>query len=106
LRPCDLKWLKPARGQFQIFYRHDDAYEPDFVVETDTNKYMCEPKRASDMTDTAVLAKADAAVTWCRHASDHEDRNDGKPWSYLLIPHDAITASRTLQSLAAEYTRR
>jgi hypothetical protein len=27
-----------------------------------------------------------------------------KPWSYLLIPHDVIDESRTLQGLAAAYT--
>jgi len=32
-----LKWLKPAKGQFQIYYRHDAEhleYQPDFVAET------------------------------------------------------------------------
>ncbi len=31
--------------------------------------------------------------------------NDGKPWKYLLIPHDAITDPMTLAGLAAKYTR-
>ena len=26
-----LKWFKPARGQFQIYYHKDQAYEPDFL---------------------------------------------------------------------------
>ena len=33
------RWFKPAKGQFQIFYRHqhqDQPYEPDFAVETKT----------------------------------------------------------------------
>ena len=105
--PDVLKWFKPGKGQFYIYYRHyhrDELYEPDFVVETATAKYLCEPKRASEMNDPEVLAKAKAAVTWCNHATEHELAHGGKPWGYLLIPHDEITASRTLQGLAASYT--
>jgi type III restriction enzyme len=98
------KWVKPAKGRFQIHYRHDQSYEPDFVVETHDAKLLCEPKRASEMEDEEVLAKARAAVAWCERATAHEHAHSGKPWSYLLIPHDAITANRTLQGLAAAFT--
>jgi len=101
-----LKWFKPAKTDFQIFYRGDNSYEPDFVVETETMKYLCEPKRASEMTDETVSAKAAAAVVWCKHASDHAKQHGAKPWAYLLIPHDAITDSKTLKGLAAAYTRK
>lgn len=100
-----LKWFKPAKGQMQIFYKADQSYEPDFVVETSTAMLLCEPKRANEMTDPEVLAKARAAITWCKHASDHAQSNGGKPWSYLLMPHDAITASSTLDGLEATYRR-
>jgi type III restriction enzyme len=99
-----LKWFKPAKGQFRIYYRHDIPYEPDFVVETSVAKYLCEPKRASEMTDEEVLEKARAAVAWCERATRHELEHGGKPWSYLLIPHDQITDTRTLQGLAATFT--
>ncbi|MBI5410421.1 MAG: DEAD/DEAH box helicase family protein [Nitrospirae bacterium] len=101
-----LKWVRPAKGDFQIHYRHDAAYEPDFAVETKTAKYLCEPKRADEMADTEVIAKAKAAAIWCRHATAHEQKHGGKPWSYLLIPHDAIADNKTLQGLAATYTFR
>jgi type III restriction enzyme len=101
-----LKWFKPARGQFQIYYRQDRAYEPDFVVETSTVKYLSEPKRASEMTDEEVLEKARAAIAWCERATQHELEHGGKPWSYLLIPHNQITDTRTLQGLAATFTLR
>jgi type III restriction enzyme len=39
----DLKWFKPARDQFRIYYRGDQTYEPDFVVETETDKLLCSP---------------------------------------------------------------
>jgi len=97
----DLKWFKPARGQFQIYYHQDQAYEPDFVVETKDAKYLCEPKRKDDMQDEEVLTKARAAVRWCQHATAHEMAHEGKPWYYLLIPHDAIQSNMTLKGLAA-----
>jgi type III restriction enzyme len=101
-----LKWFKPVRGQFKIFYRNNEGYEPDFVVETAESKYLCEPKRASEIDDATVHDKARAAAQWCRYATAHEKAHNGKPWSYLLIPHDAINASATLRSLAASHTYR
>ncbi len=98
-----LKWFKPAKGDFQIHFTNDASYEPDFVVETKTAKLLCEPKASSDMTAEDVLAKAKAAVEWCSHATAHEKQNGGKPWLYLLIPHDAISDNKTLQGLIATY---
>ena len=98
-----VKWFKPAKSDFKIHYSHEDSYEPDFVVETKAGKYLCEPKRANEMTDEVVLAKADAAATWCKHASDHANENGGTPWRYLLIPHDQIQDQMTLSGLAARY---
>jgi len=99
-----LKWFKPGPGVFQIHYSSDQAYEPDFVVETEGAKFICEPKRADEMKDEDVQAKARAAAQWCQMASVHEAAHGGKPWKYLLIPHDAIKSSATLEGLAASYT--
>ncbi len=96
-----LKWFKPARGDFQIHPSNEDSYEPDFVVESKTRKYLCEPKRASDVTDDIVQSKADAAAVWCSHATDHAKVSGGKPWTYLLIPHDQISEQMSLSGLAA-----
>lgn len=96
-----MKWFKPARGDFQIHYSHEESYEPDFVIETETEKFLCEPKRESEMTDETVLAKAAAAATWCKHATAHAQENGGKAWRYLLIPHTQIQAQMTLSGLAA-----
>ncbi len=101
-----LKWFKPAKGVFQIHYSSDSSYEPDFVAETKTAKFLCEPKAASEMTDEEVLAKARAAAEWCRHATMHEMKHGGKPWSYLLIPHDVISDNKTLQGLTVTYVFR
>ncbi len=91
-----LKWYKPGRNDFQIYYGDESGYEPDFVVETRTAKYLCEPKRAADLPDKKVQAKARAARTWCDRASTVST----KPWKYLLIPHDQIAENRTFAHYA------
>jgi type III restriction enzyme len=99
-----IKWFKPGKGVFQIRYTGDNDYEPDFVVETETEKLLCEPKRADQMQDSIVQAKARAAATWCKHASGHEQTNGGKPWRYLLIPHNAIADNMTIEGFTKAYT--
>ena len=99
-----IKWFKPGKGVFQIRYTGDNDYEPDFVVETGTEKLLCEPKRSDQMEDPVVLSKARAATTWCKHASGHEKASGGKPWRYLLIPHNAIADNMTVDGLAKTYT--
>jgi len=100
-----LKWFRPSSGQVKIDYLEGQGYEPDFVVETGTHKYLCEVKREGELDDDEVQAKARAAVRWCQFATQHENQHGGKPWSYLLIPHNAISASATLQGLAASYAQ-
>jgi type III restriction enzyme len=97
-----LKWFKPGRGVFQIRYSPDADYEPDFAVETKTEKLLCETKRADQLQDPVVLAKARAAATWCRHATKHETENGGKPWRYVLIPHDSVQENMTLAGLVKD----
>jgi type III restriction enzyme len=98
-----LRWFKPARGQFQIFYRQGAdhlEYQPDFVAETADTIYMLEPKASNQLTDPIVLAKKEAAIRWCRNASEHAASYGGKPWRYVLIPHDIIAENMTLAGLA------
>jgi type III restriction enzyme len=101
-----LKWFKPARGQFQIYYKRgveQVEYQPDFVAETMSWIYMLEPKRANQMEDDEVLAKRDAAAQWCKQASEHARTHGGKLWKYLLIPHNAIAENMTLEMLAQQF---
>ena len=98
-----IKWFKPAKGQFQMFYR-DGAdqreYVPDFVAETETTIYMLEPKAKSELDDPIVLAKKTVAETWCQNASDYNAKHGGRPWKYALIPHDIIADNMSLEGLA------
>ena len=97
-----LKWFRPAKGQFQIFYRWNGEhpeYQPDFVAEMENTIYMLEPKMSSQMNDPEVLEKKRVAVQWCQQASDYMQQHGGKPWRYVLIPHDAIAENMTLKGL-------
>lgn len=94
-----LKWFKPAKGQFQIFYKlgsEQPEYIPDFVVETDAIILMVETKARVDIDAPDVQAKAAAAAQWCQHASYFTASVGGKPWKYLLVPHDEVNESRRL----------
>ncbi|KAB2928907.1 MAG: type III restriction endonuclease subunit R [Leptonema illini] len=104
-RDC-LKWFKPARGQFQIFYRNgseESEYQPDFVAETEGKIYMIEAKMSSQMNEGTVLAKKAAAMQWCANASDYSATCGGKPWHYILIPHDEIADNMTIEGLAERF---
>jgi type III restriction enzyme len=101
--PDAVKWFKPGNDAFRIYYRGDIPYEPDFVVETKTAKLICETKAAKDIDSDEVKEKAKAAVEWCEHATKHENEVGGKPWSYLLIPHDAVSEAKTIQGLTAAH---
>lgn len=93
------KWFKPAKGQFQIYYKlgtEQPEYIPDFVAETDTTIFMVETKARADINTHEVQAKAAAAARWCKHASDHAATVGTKPWKYLLLPHDEIAESKRL----------
>ena len=96
------KWFKPAKGQFQIFYKSGSdhpEYQPDFVAETEDSIYMLEPKAKNNMNDPDVLAKKEAAEKWCKNASKHTAKHNGKPWHYRLIAHDTIAENMTVEML-------
>ena len=100
-----VRWMKPGAKQFQIEYLAGKGYEPDFVVETGSEKFIVEVKAKNEMTDEIVLAKARAACEWVGYANNHADENGGKKWSYALIPHDEIKESSTLAGLIATFRR-
>ncbi|PJK15091.1 type III restriction endonuclease subunit R [Lysobacteraceae bacterium NML07-0707] len=94
-----LKWFKPAKGQFQIYYKfgsEQPEYVPDFVAEMQDCILMVETKARGDIASAEVQAKAQAAVQWCQHASDYSLSVGGKPWRYVLAPHDEVLESKRL----------
>ena len=101
-----LKWFKPAKGQFQIYYKHGadhSEYQPDFVAESPETIYMLEPKARNEMQNPVVLAKRDVAVTWCKNATTYALQHGGKPWRYALIPHDKIADNLTLKGIYSQF---
>ncbi len=100
------KWFRPAKGQFQIYYKSgadQPEYQPDFVAETPSVIYMVEPKNKNELQDPDVQAKKEVAETWCQNATNHAKSYGGKRWQYLLIPHDTIAENMTLGGLAAMF---
>jgi type III restriction enzyme len=101
-----VKWMKPAKGQFQIHYTSGTGqteYQPDFVAETDTQILLTEVKARNQLEDAEVLAKKQVAVEWCKHATTFSEQHGGKPWQYVLLPHDAIADNIGLQWLVDRF---
>ena len=91
--------VQACEGQFQIYYKlgtEQPEYIPDFIAETDSTILMVETKARGDINTQEVQAKAAAALQWCQHASDFTASVGGKPWRYLLVPHDEVNESRRL----------
>ncbi|MGH7935483.1 MAG: DEAD/DEAH box helicase, partial [Chthoniobacterales bacterium] len=101
--PSVIRWMKPGAQQFQIEYASGQEYEPDFVVETATDKLIVEIKRVDEFDDPIVKAKAKSACAWTVHANALLEQN-GKPWLYLLVPHDAVVASATVEGFKARFS--
>lgn len=97
--PSVQRWIKPATKQFQIEYLSGRGYEPDFVIETDTEKLIVEVKARNELDDELVLAKARAAKKWVEYANEHAREVGGKLWTYMLVADDEIKENSTLSGL-------
>lgn len=85
--------------------RDANAYRPDFVVETKTEKLILEPKQASQVDAPKVQRKAEAAVLWCHIATEHHAKAyGGERLRYAPIPDNQIAANSTLAGLLSEFT--
>jgi len=98
------KWLRPAEGQFEIWWAHNSKrYNPDFVVETDDTIYMVETKMQKDMESEEVKEKTKAALHYCSYASKFAKENGKKEWLYLLIPHEVVQFNMSFGVLANQF---
>lgn len=99
-----LRWLRPAREQFSIYWSNGSKrYEPDFIVETADVIYMVETKAAANVSTEEVQQKKAAAEEYCRHASEFTAENGGKPWKYVLLPHDSVDRTASFEYLIATH---
>lgn len=97
-----IKWLRPAPNQFRIYWLHNNRiYEPDFIAETEDIIYMIEVKAANELQDSEVQAKAAAAVKYCNYATEYTAENGGKPWKYVLIPHDKVAKNSSVKGVVS-----
>ena len=78
-----LKWIRLPLDQLGIFWNNGSQYNPDFLVETKTDKYIIEVKGANEENNPDVLIKAKEAIKWCEYASQCD--MDNKTWNYRLI---------------------
>lgn len=108
-----VKWFKPAKGQFKMYYRKGSEhmeYVPDFIAETPDCILMVETKstqhkNADDSWNEEVTEKAKTGVKWCTNATRYLKSNGGKEWRYLLIPHDEVKEANTLDSYATKFCK-
>ncbi len=99
-----IKWLRPAPNQFNITYDNNKRnYEPDFVVETGDTIYLVETKKENDISTEEVQEKAQAALKYCQTATIYTTKNGGKPWKYILLPHDSVKYNMEFKYLVNLY---
>ena len=98
------KWLRPAPNQFRIYWDNNSKrYEPDFIVEINDAIFMVEVKRSDQTEDRAVLDKKSAAERFCSYATQFTSANGGKPWRYLLLPHNEVNRTSSMNYLIAKF---
>lgn len=101
-----LKWLRPAPNQFRIYWDHNSKlYYPDFIAETGDGIYIIETKAANEIEDLDVVEKAAAAIKYCSYATEFTRDNGGKPWKYVLIPHDKVQKNSSFKALSSQYVQ-
>src|SRR5690349_4819373 len=72
--------------------------------ETDAWILMMETKAGGMMNNAEVEAKRNAGVQWCAHASAYAEKHGGKPWRYVLVPHEVVAENMTLAALVDQFT--
>ncbi|MCL2410346.1 MAG: DEAD/DEAH box helicase family protein [Treponema sp.] len=92
-----IRWIKPPLNQMGIYYAAGQQYTPDFLVETETEKYMVEIKARIDVKNDDVLLKKEEGELWCKYASIVDE--DKKNWHYRLIADDRINIGDSLLSI-------
>lgn len=90
-----IRWIKPPLNQLGLFWQAGQQYNPDFLVETSTTKYMVEVKAKNEVKNPDVVGKAKEGIKWCKYASIVDF--DKKPWEYKLITDEVISVGNTLK---------
>jgi type III restriction-modification enzyme helicase subunit len=88
-----VRWIKPPLNQLGLFWKAGQQYNPDFLVETTTGKYMVEVKALNEINNEEVISKAREGIRWCTFATVADP--DHKTWEYRLISDDNIHLGNT-----------
>ena len=91
--PDVIRWIKPPLNQLGLFWKAGQQYNPDFLVEMATGKYMVEVKALNEVNNEEVVSKAREGIRWCTFASTADP--DHKTWEYRLISDDNIHPGNT-----------
>lgn len=91
--PDVIRWIKPPLNQLGLFWKAGQQYNPDFLVETTTGKYMVEVKALNEVNNEEVVSKAREGIRWCTFATTADP--DHKSWEYRLISDDNIHPGNT-----------
>lgn len=91
--PDVIRWIKPPLNQLGLFWKAGQQYNPDFLVETSSGKFMVEVKAANEVTQEEVISKAREGIKWCKFASTADP--DQKKWEYKLISDGNIHLGNT-----------
>ena len=73
------------------------------MTETQDTIYMIETKKEGDIETLDVQEKTQAALLYCKNTTDFTTRNGGKPWKYVLIPHNAVMVNMSLETLIRQF---
>lgn len=72
-------------------------------METKDEIWMVEIKAKVEIDATDTQEKKKAALEYCRHATDYNSKNGGKPWGYLLVPDEEVASSRNFDFYRKTY---
>lgn len=91
--PDVIRWIKPPLNQLGLFWKAGQQYTPDFLVETNSEKFMVEVKALNEINNEDVISKAKEGIRWCEFATTADP--DHKKWEYRLISDDNIHPGNT-----------
>jgi len=101
------KWLRPPLNQFDIWYLNNSKrYNPDFVVETNDKNYLIEIKAENEIETEIVKLKTEAAIKYCKTATELNLPRNENPWVYVLIPANEVLPQMTFEKLIADYEKK
>lgn len=66
-------------------------------------KGAAQTQKDQDIDAADVQGKAKAALTYCENATKYTKQIDGKPWKYVLLPHDSVQQNMSFVSLVKQF---